>query len=117
MEKEQQLKAKALVLADMNAYLQRQINLDEDLKFVIEKTFEDIQRLREEKLKFSLNLEVQLLLKQGQVEVGNCDFVHDYSDSLLIHRSAVEDLNVTIKTLGRKNYCCIFPAIEISFLA
>ncbi|XP_057306385.1 cilia- and flagella-associated protein 43-like [Hydractinia symbiolongicarpus] len=100
VEREQQLKAKALVLADMNDYLQHQIDRDEDLKMTIEKTFEDIQRLREERVRFNMNLEVQLLLKQGQVEVGSCDFVPSYTDSVLIHRSAVEDLNSTIKTLG-----------------
>lgn len=46
-----------------------------------------------------MNLEVQLLLKQGQVEVASCDFVPSYTDSLLIHRSAVEDLNSTIKVV------------------
>ena len=56
-----------------------------------------IFRLRDERLRFNLNLEVQLLLKQGQIEVGKCDFVYDYTDSLLIHRSAVEDLNAVIK--------------------
>ena len=39
-----QVKAKALVLAEMNAYLQRQIDKDENLKFEIENTFHDIQR-------------------------------------------------------------------------
>ena len=41
--------------------------------------------------------EVQLLLKQGQVEVDSGQFVHDYHDSVLVHRSVVEDLNTTIK--------------------
>jgi hypothetical protein len=40
---------------------------------------------------------VQLLLKQGQVEVDAGQFVHDYRDSVLVHRSVVEDLNTTIK--------------------
>ena len=56
-----------------------------------------MHRLRDDRLRFNLNLQVQLLLKQGQVEVGSCVFVPEYSDSLLIHRSAVEDLNATIQ--------------------
>ena len=53
-------------------------------------------RLRDERLRFNLNLEVQLLLRQGQVEVKSFDYIPDYTDSLLIHRSVVEDLNSTI---------------------
>ena len=54
-------------------------------------------RLKEDQLSFALNLEVQLLLKQGQVEVDSGQFVHDYHNSVLVHRSVVEDLNTTIK--------------------
>ena len=50
-----------------------------------------------------MNLEVQLLLKQGQIEVGKCDFVHSYTDALLIHRSAVEELNAVIKVRNHEN--------------
>ncbi|XP_066933494.1 cilia- and flagella-associated protein 43-like [Clytia hemisphaerica] len=100
VEKEQQLKSNALVMADLNSFLQKKLDRDEELKFQVEKAFEEIQRLREERLRFNLNLEVQLLLKQGQIEVGNCKYVPDYTDSVLIHRSAIEDLNAVIKTLG-----------------
>ena len=54
-------------------------------------------RLQDDKTRFNLNLEVQLLLKQGQVEVDAGSFIHDYKDSALLHRSVVEDLNQTIK--------------------
>ena len=54
-------------------------------------------RLKEDKLRFTYNLEVQLLLKQGQVEVDAGPFIHDYRDSLLLHRSGVEDLNSKIR--------------------
>lgn len=47
-----------------------------------------------------MNLEIQLLLKQGQVEVDATNFIHDYKDSALIHRSVVEELNSNIKQLG-----------------
>lgn len=56
-----------------------------------------LYRLRDDRSRFSLNLEVQLLLKQGQVEVDAGSFIHDYKDSALIHRNVVEDLNSTIK--------------------
>ena len=54
-------------------------------------------RLKEDEQRFILNLEVQLLLKQGQIEVDAGPFVRDYRDSVLVHRSVVEDLNSTIK--------------------
>lgn len=46
---------------------------------------------------FDLNLEVQFLLKQGQVEVDMGKFIPDFSDSVLVHRSCIEELNSQIK--------------------
>ena len=36
-------------------------------------------------------------MKQGQVEIDAGPFIHDFQDSVLIHRSVVEDLNSKIK--------------------
>ena len=44
-----------------------------------------------------MDLTVQLLLKQGQVEVDEGDFIPDYSDSVLVHRRIIEELNKEIK--------------------
>ncbi|PFX29198.1 cilia- and flagella-associated protein 43-like [Stylophora pistillata] len=101
VESEQQVKAKALVLAEMNAFLQRRTEEDEKVNRELEHTLKELQRLRDEKMKFHTNLEVQLLLKQGQVEVTPGSFITDYADSALIHRSVVEDLNSQIATLGK----------------
>lgn len=54
-------------------------------------------RLSEDRMKNSLNLEIQFLLKQGQVEVEVGEFVPNFQDSILLHRPVVEDLNATIK--------------------
>ena len=51
--------------------------------------------------RFHLNLQVQLLMKQGQVELDAGSFIHEYKDSVLIHRSVVEDLNGKIKVCSR----------------
>lgn len=101
VESEQQVKAKALVLAEMNSFLQRRTEEDEKANREMEHILQNIQRLRDEKMKFFINLEVQLLLKQGQVEVSPGSFIMDYTDSALIHRSVVEDLNAQITTLGK----------------
>lgn len=54
-------------------------------------------RLSEDKTLFNLDLTVQLLLKQGQVEIEEGDFIPDYSESVLIHRKVIEELNKEIK--------------------
>ena len=46
---------------------------------------------------FDLNLEIQLLLKQGQVEIDMDQFVPDFMDSVLVHRSRIEELNSQIR--------------------
>ena len=61
-------------------------------------------RLGEEKTLFNQDLAVQLLLKQGQVEVEEGEFVPDYSASVLIHRRVIEELNQEIKVC----VCCLF---------
>lgn len=101
LESEQQVKAKALVLAEMNAFMQKRTEEDEKVNRELEQTLQALQRLRDEKSKFVMNLEVQLLLKQGQVEVAPGSFITDYTESALIHRSVVEDLNAQITTLGK----------------
>ena len=54
-------------------------------------------RLQEDKMIFDLNLEIQFLLKQGQVEVDMGKFVPNFCDSVLVHRSCIEELNSHIK--------------------
>lgn len=44
-----------------------------------------------------MNLMVQLVLKQGQVEVMSDDFISEYNTSILLHKAVVEDLNNTIQ--------------------
>ncbi|XP_019644439.1 PREDICTED: cilia- and flagella-associated protein 43-like isoform X1 [Branchiostoma belcheri] len=100
VEKEQQVKQKALTLAEMNAFLQKRTEEDDRLMDEIDDLITLQNKLREDKMRWMLNLEVQFLLKQGQVEVDSGPFIHDYSDSILLHRGVIEDLNSNIKTLG-----------------
>jgi len=46
------------------------------------------------------HLLIQLLLKQGQVEIEGNDFQIDFSDAVFLDRSVVEDLNSQIKHFG-----------------
>ncbi|KAL8576297.1 hypothetical protein ACOMHN_006220 [Nucella lapillus] len=100
IDSENLVKQKALVLAEMQAFLQKRQDEEDSLKNEIDDITAQINKLKEDQQQFSLNLEVQLLLKQGQVEVDSGQFVHDYRDSVLVHRSVVEELNTTIKHLG-----------------
>ncbi|XP_072883182.1 cilia- and flagella-associated protein 43 isoform X1 [Hemitrygon akajei] len=102
VESEQQVKLKAVTLAEMQSFLQRRIDDDEHCNQMIGSYTQDIKNLRQIKSQFQLNLMIQLVLKQGQVEVLGDDFILDYSSSLLLNKSVVEDLNNTIQLLGEK---------------
>lgn len=53
--------------------------------------------LHKEKNLFLSDIMVQILLKQGQVEVFTTDLTVDYTDSVLSDRIEVENLNTTIR--------------------
>jgi hypothetical protein len=97
VESENLVKQKALVLADMQAFLQKRQQEDEELRNEIEGLSDAIIRLRDARQRFTCNLEVQLMLKQGHVEVDPGPFIPDYRTSLLLHRNVVEDLNARIR--------------------
>ncbi|XP_071090035.1 cilia- and flagella-associated protein 43-like isoform X1 [Haliotis cracherodii] len=100
MDSEQLVKVKSLVYAEMTDFEQRRKNEDVALEEEIRDIEKQIKSLKEDRQRFTLNLEVQLLLKQGQVEVDAGSFVHNYTNSVLTHRTVVEELNSTIKQLG-----------------
>ncbi|XP_073507260.1 cilia- and flagella-associated protein 43 isoform X2 [Phyllobates terribilis] len=102
MEYEQQVKRKALVLAEMQEFLQKRIEEDEKTRQDIEEIIQELNILRNEKMKFQLDLTVQFILKQGQVEVENSDLIPSYTDAILLHRSVIEDLNSNIRGLGEQ---------------
>ncbi|XP_068133207.1 cilia- and flagella-associated protein 43 isoform X2 [Hyperolius riggenbachi] len=102
MESEQQVKRKALVLAEMQEFLYKRIGEDEKTRQDIENIMQDLNILRNEKMKFLLDLTVQFILKQGQVEVESADLMPNYADAILLHRSVIEDLNSTIRGLGEQ---------------
>ncbi|XP_059155950.1 cilia- and flagella-associated protein 43-like [Physella acuta] len=102
VESELQLKIKANILAEMNLFLQKRQDEDDKLKVDIENLNHSLSRMKEDEQRFILNLEVQLLLKQGQIEVDASSFIRDFRNSVLVHRNVVEDLNTTIKQLGER---------------
>ncbi|XP_060697788.1 cilia- and flagella-associated protein 43 [Hemiscyllium ocellatum] len=102
IESENQVRLKAVTLAEMQMFLQRRMEEDENNGQQINNLIQELNNLREIKSQFQLNLMVQLVLKQGQVEVTSSDFIPDYSNSIFLHKGGVEDLNSTIQLLGEK---------------
>lgn len=102
IKSEQELKQKALTVAEMQAFLQKRVEEDEKIRLDFERMMMELNTLREEKMKFQLDLTIQFLLKQGQVEVDSSDLIPNYSDCVLLQRGVIEDLNSTIRTLGEQ---------------
>ncbi|XP_071302063.1 cilia- and flagella-associated protein 43 isoform X1 [Agelaius tricolor] len=101
MESEELVKWKAQALAEMQASHHRRMEENDKIKSELEKTFQELTWLKEEKMKLQQNLIVQFLLKQGQVELDSTQ-IPEYSDAVLIDRSVVEELNCTVAAQGEK---------------
>ncbi|XP_061767585.1 cilia- and flagella-associated protein 43 isoform X2 [Nerophis ophidion] len=102
IDSEQNIKMKASLLAEMQASLHQKQEENQVAQQDIQHFKEQLESMRKEKQHFLTDIMVQFLLKQGQVEVINADFIPDYSDSVLLHRTVVEDLNQTIRNLGEQ---------------
>ena len=50
-------------------------------------------------MRFQVNLTIQILLKQGQVELENFQLILEYSDAILINKNIIEDLNSVIRVI------------------
>lgn len=97
---ENNLKVKGLNLIEMNQYYQKRVEEEEKLKRDIELMTKNLVEFQDTRLKASHNLQVQLLMKQGQVEINPGFSVHNFSDCLLIKRDVVENLNKVITHHG-----------------
>uniref|UniRef100_A0A672JAF0 Uncharacterized protein n=1 Tax=Salarias fasciatus TaxID=181472 RepID=A0A672JAF0_SALFA len=92
VESEHQVKLKALTLAEMQAFLQRR--RDE------EKAAEQEIKNLSEKNRLLTDTMVQVILKQGQVELSATDLTVDYTDLILYHRSILRSRTIC-SSLGR----------------
>lgn len=65
--------------------------------------------LHRDKNRYLKDIMVQVLLKQGQVEVSTTGLTADYTDSVLSNRSEVENLNRTIRvSLQHQTHILLF---------
>ncbi|CAJ1067274.1 cilia- and flagella-associated protein 43 isoform X2 [Xyrichtys novacula] len=102
VESEQKVKSNALILAEMQAFLQKRRDEDKAAHQEIENIFDELERLHKEKNCFLMDTMVQVLLKPDQVKVPVANMTADYTDSVLYPLSVVEGLNGTIRTLGKQ---------------
>ncbi|XP_006166470.1 cilia- and flagella-associated protein 43 [Tupaia chinensis] len=113
VENEQKVKQKAAGLMEMVAFLRKRVEEDEKLQQEIEKVFHELILLQEEKVKFQLDLTIQILLKQGQVELENFQLVLEYADAILINKNIIEDLNSVIRTQGQKKVASMMESKDV----
>uniref|UniRef100_A0A8D2ALT4 Cilia- and flagella-associated protein 43 n=1 Tax=Sciurus vulgaris TaxID=55149 RepID=A0A8D2ALT4_SCIVU len=113
VENEHKVKQKATGLVEMMAFLRKRVEDDEQVQREIEKVFRELVLLQEEKVKFQLDLTIQILLKQGQVELENFQLILEYSDAILINKTIIEDLNSVIRTQGQKKVASMMESKEV----
>ncbi|XP_073858761.1 cilia- and flagella-associated protein 43 isoform X16 [Macaca fascicularis] len=113
VENEQKVKQKAADLLEMATFLRKRVEEEEKVQQEIERVFHELILLQEEKVRFQLNLTIQILLKQGQVELENFQLVLEYSDAILINRNIIEDLNSVIRTQGQKKIASMMETKDV----
>ncbi|XP_034008505.1 cilia- and flagella-associated protein 43 isoform X1 [Trematomus bernacchii] len=100
VKSEHKVKVKAFTFAEMQAFLHKRRYEVHATQQEIKNLSEGLESLHEEKNRSLTDIMVQVLLKQGQVEVYTTELTPDYTDCVHLHRTVVEDLNRTIRTLG-----------------
>ncbi|EGW14682.1 WD repeat-containing protein C10orf79 [Cricetulus griseus] len=116
---EDKVKQKAAGLQEMTSFLRKRLEDDEVVQHEIERVFQELLRLQEEKVKFQVNLTIQVLLKQGQVELENFQLSLEYSDAILINKNIIEDLNSVIRVIIVFKHtafcikCCIVALVSM----
>uniref|UniRef100_H0UV81 Cilia- and flagella-associated protein 43 n=1 Tax=Cavia porcellus TaxID=10141 RepID=H0UV81_CAVPO len=114
VENEYKVKQKATGLTEMVAFLRRRVEDDEKVQQEIEKVFHELIVLQEDKAKYQLNLTIQILLKQGQVELENFQQTLQYPDAILINKTIIENLNSVIRTQGQKKVASMTESKEVN---
>nr|CAD7463112.1 unnamed protein product [Timema tahoe] len=101
---ESELKMKALSLevteadATVNVFQKKMIKNKEMLTSLQG----ELRVVRNEKLNLIHNLQIQLVMKQGLVEISIQGSISDFDDAILINRVCVDRMNETIKKAGQR---------------
>jgi hypothetical protein len=102
IDMENEIRNRTLILNEMNAFMTKRVEEDEQKRRDIDQNFRNLQEIHEHKIKFDHNLQVQLIIKQGQVETDPGTNVHNFASCLLINRSVVDELNKVIQAHGKQ---------------
>ncbi|KAM4852370.1 cilia- and flagella-associated protein 43 isoform 2-T2 [Thomomys bottae] len=113
VENEYKVKQKAIGLTEMGTFLRKRIEDDENVQHEIERVSRELILLQDDKVKFQLDLTIQILLKQGQVELENFQLILEYSDAILINKNIIEELNSVIRTQGQKKVASMMESKEV----
>uniref|UniRef100_A0A673BDM2 Uncharacterized protein n=1 Tax=Sphaeramia orbicularis TaxID=375764 RepID=A0A673BDM2_9TELE len=97
IESEHQVKMKTHIFAEMQSVLQKMTEESMAAEEEFKNISDELERLHREKNRFLSDVMVQVLPKQGQVEASVTDLTLDYSDSVLVNRTVVDDLKKTIR--------------------
>ena len=101
IESEKHKRGKEEELAERRSYFTRRKNEKETVDLETAMLVEQISDTRSKRLADTLDLEVMVNIKQGQVEViHKNDFEPDYDTAVLIDRSKVEELNAEVRRLA-----------------
>jgi len=99
IEKELRLAVMSDQIKDMNLKFAKICKDDETANTKKSSLAEKLDGLYEEQRRGKFNMDVLFSLKQGQVEVEQAAVVTDFSDSIMIHRGVVDDVNASIRKL------------------
>jgi WD40 repeat protein len=102
---EAELKEQTAIVADMKGLHAKLASKEGGLKANMDSTQDDLQQCKEGIERINTDLELQLKLKQGQVEVEQSAVVTDFGDAVLISNRVVEELNRHIKGRGCVHRC------------
>jgi hypothetical protein len=99
---ESELRDMSLQLAEQAYYVHKLCEEDETCRRRIDELSKQCLQVQELRLRLHHNLELQLLMKQGQVEIDSQSNVHNFETFVLIHRNVVESLNKVIMDHGKQ---------------
>lgn len=86
-------------IKDMNLRFDKMSKEDDDVAAQKHAIQSSLDALYAEQKRSRFNMDVLFSLKQGQVEVEQAAVVTDFSDSIMIHRSVVDEVNAHIRKL------------------
>lgn len=95
------IKQRTIVLTEMSEYYRKRQEEEEQEKRKIDEHQQELQKIQDYKARLLIDLEVQFIIKQGQVEIDPGPNVHNFESCLLINRSVVNSLNQIIEEHGK----------------